>query len=135
MDPGEAFLTDLIAGQHVQHAPEQNEDGSHNDVVDEDACLFLVALDDEEEATDIFGDIDGCPGDVSSSVAANRGTENAVEIENLPILLDRFVDAPRNANSNQNNSRTPPPSPTTSVIASALLLCGLLLYDAIMHMI
>ena len=117
MDPGEAFLTDLIGGQHGEHVQAQHEDGSHNDVVDEDACLFSVALADEEAATDIFGniDIDGCPGDVSSSVAANRGTENAVEIENLPILLDRFADAPRNANSNQNNSQTPPPSPTTSL--------------------
>ena len=50
MDPGEAFLTDLIAGQHVQHVPAQNEDGSHNDVVDEDACLFSVASADEELA-------------------------------------------------------------------------------------
>ena len=80
MDPGEAFLTDLIAGQHGEHVHAQNEDGSHNDVVDEeDACLFLVASTDEEAATDIFRNIDGCPGDVSSSVAANRGTENAVE--------------------------------------------------------
>ena len=88
MDPGEAFLSDLIAGQHEQHASEQNEDGSHNGVVDEDEGLFSVALADEDAATDIFGNIAGCPGDVSSSVAANRGTENAVEIENLPILLD-----------------------------------------------
>ena len=115
MDPGEAFLTDLIAGQHVQHAPEQNEDGSHNDVVDKDACLLLVALADEEATKDIYGHIDGCLSDVSSSVAANRETENAVEIENLPILLDRFADAPRNANINQNNSQTTPPSPTTSL--------------------
>ena len=93
----------------------KKEEGSHNDVVDEDACLFLVASADEEAATDIFGNIDGCPSNVSSSVAANRGTENAVEIENLPILPDRFVDAPRNANSNQNNFRTPPPSSTTSL--------------------
>jgi len=78
MDPGEAFLTDLIAGQHGEHVQAQNEDGSHNDVVDEDACLFSVASVDEEAATDIFGNLEGCPGDVSSSVAANRGTENGI---------------------------------------------------------
>jgi len=104
MDPGEAFLNDLIAGQNEQHVPEQNEDGSYNDVVDDGTCLFSVALSDEEAANDIFGNIDGCLDDVSGSVAANRGTENAVQIENLPILLDQFVDAPGNANNNQNNS-------------------------------
>ena len=41
MDPGEAFLTGLITGQHDETGTAQNDDDGNNDPVDEDASLFL----------------------------------------------------------------------------------------------
>lgn len=88
MDPGEVFLSDLIVGQHKQHALDQNEDCSHNAVLDDDARLFSIASANEEAERDIFGNIDSCSDDVSGTMIANKGAENTVEIDYLPILLD-----------------------------------------------
>ena len=115
MDLGEAFLSELITGQQEQHGTGGNEDDGHNDPVDNDASLFSVTSVDEVLARDIFGNLDDGPDDVSGSTAANQLTENEVEIENLPILFDRSVDAARNSTSNQNNAPTPPGTPTTTL--------------------
>ena len=72
MDPGEGFLSDLIAGQYEQHKPGRNNDNGHNDPVDDDASLFLVTLIDEMAVRDIFGDVESCLDNVSGTTAANQ---------------------------------------------------------------
>ena len=37
MDPGEAFLTALIAGQHEEAGTDENDDDGENDPLDDDA--------------------------------------------------------------------------------------------------
>ena len=88
MDPGEEFLSDLIAGQHDQHEPGRNNDDSHNDPVEDDASLFLVTSVDEVTPREIFGNDEACPDDVSGTTAANQLAENEVASENLPIPQD-----------------------------------------------
>jgi len=100
----------LIAGQHEQHEPGQNDDDGHNDLVDHNASLFLVTLVNEVAARDIFGNVEACPDDGSGTAATNRLAENDLTYGDLP-LLDRSVDAGRNGNSNQNNTTTPPVTP------------------------
>ena len=117
MDLGEAFLSELITGQQEQHGTGGNEDDGHNDPVDNDASLFSVTSVDEVLARDIFGNLDDGPDDVSGSTAANQLAENEVEIENLPILFDRFAPLPQNPTTEQINaapSIPPPPIPQTN---------------------
>ena len=114
MDPAEEFQSDLIAGQHEQHEPGQNDDDGHNDLVDHNASLFLVTLVNEVVARDIYGNLDDSPDDVSGTTAANRLAENELEIGNLSIIFYQPVNAAGNSTSNLNNTPTPPPgSPTT----------------------
>ena len=40
MDPGEAFLTALIAGQHEEAGTDENDDDIENDRLDNDASQF-----------------------------------------------------------------------------------------------
>ena len=40
MDPGEAFLTALIAGQHEEAGTDENDDDGENDPLDDDASQF-----------------------------------------------------------------------------------------------
>ena len=40
MDPGEAFLTALIVGQHEEAGTDENDDYGENDPLDDDASQF-----------------------------------------------------------------------------------------------
>ena len=57
MDPGELFLSDLIAGQHEQHATDQNHDDGHNDPVDDDASVFTTEMIADAEESDASGNL------------------------------------------------------------------------------
>jgi len=54
MDPGEAFITGLITGQHDEIGTSQNDDDGDNDPVDKDASLFWSTSLDDLEARDIY---------------------------------------------------------------------------------
>ena len=113
MDPGKLFLSDLIAGQHEQHATDQNHDDGHNNPVDGDASVFSVTSVDEVSARDIFGNVEPCPGNVSGTTATNQLAENAANYQDLPTLLDQFDDAQGNENIHANNPPSLPSTPTT----------------------
>ncbi len=83
MDPGELFLSDLIAGQHEQRTTDQNNDDGHNDPVDNDASVFSVKSFDEVSVRDIFGNIETCPRDVSGTTAINQLAENTAKSQDL----------------------------------------------------
>ena len=55
MDPGEAFITGLITGQHDEIGTTQNDNDGDNDPVDEDASLFSSTSLDDLEGSDIYG--------------------------------------------------------------------------------
>jgi len=80
-------IPDLIARQHEQHEPGQNDDNGHNDSVDKDVILFTITLVNEAAARDIFRNIGACPDNVSDTTAANRLAENKEAIENLRFFL------------------------------------------------
>ena len=62
---------------------------------------------------DIFGNLDDGPDDVSGSTATNQLAENEAEIENLPILFDRFAPLPQNPTTEQINAAPSiPPLPS-----------------------
>jgi len=83
MDPGEAFLTDLITGQHEEVGTGQNDDDKDNDPVNNDASLFSSTLLNDLADRDIFGNLGGCPEDVSGTTAVNRDSKNDPEHGNF----------------------------------------------------
>ena len=72
MDPGEAFLTGLIKGQHDETGTDQNDDDGDNDPVDEDASLFSSTSLGDLEVSDIYGNSGARPDDVSDTTATNK---------------------------------------------------------------
>jgi len=120
MDPGEAFLTNLITWQHEEVGTGQNDDDRDNDPVNDNASLFSSTSLDDIAGRDILGNLDGCPGDVSGTTALNRDRENDPEHGDLPILLDRFAPLPQNPTTEQINaapSISPPPSPKQTMVS------------------
>ena len=63
MDPGKAFITELIAGQHEEADTGQNDDGGENDPIDNDASHFSLTSLDDLPVTDICGNFEYCPSD------------------------------------------------------------------------
>ena len=99
MDPGEAFLTALIAGQHEEARTGENDDDGENDPLDDDASQFSSTSLDDLSGVDIFGNFEPCPGDDRAATDANQATKNSSDFENLPILLDRNAAALQIANN------------------------------------
>jgi len=94
MDPGEAFLTGLITGQHDETGTDQNDDDGDNDPVDKDASLFSSTSLGDLEGSNIYGNSGARPDDVSDTTATNKHSENEPVRSDLPILLDRFAQLP-----------------------------------------
>ena len=113
MDPGEAFLTALIAGQHEEAGMDGNDDDGENDPLDDDASQFSSTSVDDLSGGVIFGNFEPCPGDDRAATDANRATENSSDFENLPNLLDRNLAASENTDDGPTNAATTPTSPTT----------------------
>ena len=114
MDPGEAFLTDLITGQHGEIGTNQNDDDGDNDPVDKDASLFSSTSLDNMEASNIYRNGGARPDDVSGTTATNQRSENEPEYDDLPILLQRFSPLPQSPTTDQINAETSIPVPPTS---------------------
>ena len=112
MDPGEAFLTGLITGQHDETGTAQNDDDGDNDPVDEDASLFSSTSLGDLEGSDIYGNGGAGPDDVSGTTATNKHSENEPVRSDLPILLDRFAQLPQNQTTDEINAE--PSIPDTS---------------------
>ena len=112
MDPGEAFLTALIAGQHEEAGTDENDDDGENDPLDDDASQFSSTSLDDLSGVDIFGNFKPCPGDDRAATDANRATENSSDFENLPNLLDRNLAASENTDYGTTNAATTPTSST-----------------------
>ena len=110
MDPGEAFLTALIAGQHEEVGTDENDDDGENDPLDDDASQFSSTSVDDLSGGDIFGNFEPCPGDDRAATDTNRATENSSDFENLPILLDRNVAASEITDDGPTNAATTPTS-------------------------
>ena len=113
MDPGEAFLTALIAGQHEEAGTDENDDDGENDPLEDDASQFSSTSVDDLWGGVIFGNFEPCPGDDRAATDANRATENSSDFENLPNLLDRNLAASENTDDGTTNAATTPTSPTT----------------------
>ena len=113
MDPGKAFITELIAGQHEEAGTDQNGDDGDNDPLDDDASQFLTTSLDSLAETDIFGNFESCPS-ADRAVTGNIGaTENSPNFADLPILLDRNDAAPQIPNNDATNEPTTSPIPIT----------------------
>ena len=78
MDPGEAFITELVAGQHEEAGTGQNDDDRENDPLDNDASQFSSTSLDDLPVTDIFGNFEYCPSDDRAVTGDNRATENTL---------------------------------------------------------
>ena len=63
MDPGEAVMTELIAGQHEEAGTGQNYEDRENDPLDNDASQFSSTLLDDLPVTNIFGNFEYCLSD------------------------------------------------------------------------
>ena len=113
MDPGEAFITELIAGQHEEAGTGQNDDDGENDPLDDDASQFSSTWLDNLPVRDIFGNSESCTSDDRAVTGNNRATENSPDFDNLPVLLERNIAALQIANNATTNEATTSPMPTT----------------------
>ena len=111
MDPGEVFLTAIIAGQHAEAGTGKNNEDGENDPPDDDTSQFSSTSLDELSGRDIFDNFEPCPGDDRAATDTNQATENSSDFGNVPILLDRNVaaseitdDGPTNAQSAHHGS-------------------------------
>ena len=108
MDPGEVFLTALIAGQHADAVTGENDDDGENDPADDDASQFSSASLDELSRRDIFDNFEPRPGQNSAATDTNRATENSSDFANVPILRDRNLAASEIADEGPTNAAHPP---------------------------
>ena len=62
MDPAEAFITELVAGQHEDEEAGTglNDDDGENDPLDNDASQFSLTSLDDLSVKDIFGNFGLC---------------------------------------------------------------------------
>ena len=63
MDPGEAFITKIIAGQHEEAGTGKNDDDGENDPLDNDASQFSSTSLDDLPVMDILSNFKYCPSD------------------------------------------------------------------------
>ena len=94
MDPGEAFITELVAGQHEEAGTGQNDDDRENDPLDNDASQFSSTSLDDLPVTDIFGNFEYCPSNDWAVTRDNRATEKSPDFDDLPFLLEQNIAAP-----------------------------------------
>ena len=113
MDPGEAFITGLITGQHDGIGTSQNNDNRDNDPVDEDVSLFSSTSLDNLEARYIYRNGGARPDNVRGMATTNQHSENEPEPAALPILLDRFAPLPQNLTTDEINAEPSIPAPST----------------------
>jgi len=91
MDPGKAFLTDLITGQHEETNTGQNDDDRDNDPVDNDGSLSSSTSLNNLAGRYIFRNLDGCPDDVNDTMAVNQDSENHLQMHTISYIFDRIL--------------------------------------------
>ena len=94
MDPVEAFITELIVGQHEEANTGQNDDDGENDPLDDDASQFSSTSLDNLPVRDIFGNSESRPSNDRAITGDNRATENSPDFDDLPFLLEQNIAAP-----------------------------------------
>ena len=108
MDPGEVFLTALIAGQHADAVTGENDDDGENDPADDDASQFSSASLDDLSRRDIFNNFEPRPGQNSAATGTNRATESSSDLANDPILLKQNLAASDITDEGPTNAAHPP---------------------------